>query len=103
MSITVRKYSVHADETVQDIARTQLGDRDLWIDIVGLNRLRRPYISQDLPDQFGPMVGTLQLQQGLSKGDTQLIHWDATIVSTSLSLLAVGNILLFVSFNSNGD
>src|SRR2546430_1038012 len=103
MSVSIKKYSIHAEESIQDIAQTQLGDRDLWIDIVGLNRLRRPYISQSLPDQFGPMIGTLQLQQGLTKGDTQLIHWDATIVSTSLSLLAVGNILLFTSFDSAGD
>ncbi len=105
MSLSVKKYSVADGDTIQSIAQYQLGDRNLWIDIVGLNRLRSPYIGNDLPDQFGSMLGILNLQSSLVEGSTQITHWDASLAgyTSSISFLEVGSIILFSNVDEFGN
>lgn len=105
MSVTLHQYAVQADDTIQTIARSQLGDVTRWVDIVALNKLRRPYISSDLPDQFGSLLGQFALQGSLAAGATQISNWDTTQpgYASSLTLFAVGNIVLFTTPSASGS
>lgn len=105
MTTTLVRYAVQADDTVQDIAQAQMGDRTRWLDIVALNQLRRPYISADLADQFGPLLGTFALQSPLAAGATQISGWDVALsgYAASATLLATGNIVLVTTPAASGD
>src|SRR2546423_2739194 len=48
------------------------------------------------------MLGLLTLQQALSVGQTSIIHWDATVSTTSIFLLAPGNMIVFSTKDSSG-
>lgn len=103
MSISVTKYAVKDHETIQDIAQYQLGARTRWLDIVSLNNLRAPYISDVLTDHLGPIIGTLTLQQSLSAGETRISNWDTYLESLSITLLIPGSIIVFVTTTVQGD
>lgn len=110
MGSILQKYQVKHGDRIQEVAARVLGDTKRWIDIVALNSLRRPYISDDLIDQFGPMLGILPLQFDLVLGDTSIHNWDSTVSSisnnrsyNSSSILVPGAILVFTYMNYLGD
>lgn len=48
------------------------------------------------------MLGLLTLQQPLLAGQTSIIHWDATVSTTSIFFFAPGNIIVFSTKDSSG-
>lgn len=70
------KYTVKYGDTIRMIAQRELGDAELWIDIVTLNGLSYPYIS-DMPsvgvatpgdDILLPVTESLEIQQETTFG-----------------------------------
>ncbi|MHB1420099.1 MAG: baseplate family protein [Bacillota bacterium] len=58
-------YGLNQGDTLQSIARSQLGDASRWKELAELNRLRYPYISDDPADQYGQEMGQYSLNQDL--------------------------------------
>jgi phage baseplate assembly protein W len=59
-------------DTLEFLAGKYLGDPGRWVDIVILNKLRPPFISDSHIDQLGPILTSGALLESLAVGSTQL-------------------------------
>lgn len=64
-----KNYVIKQGDTIESIAQKFLGDVSRSTEIVSLNRLRFPYISDDVYDQLTPAKATGTLNVPISAGD----------------------------------
>lgn len=67
-----KNYTIKQGDTIESIAQKFLGSVSRAADIVSLNRLRSPYISDNVFDQLGPTLASGMLTSPLSAGDTSI-------------------------------
>lgn len=69
---TYKSYVLVQGDTVEQLAQKFLGDVSRAAEIISLNRLRSPFISDDPYDQLGPVVASAPLASPLTFGASSL-------------------------------
>jgi phage baseplate assembly protein W len=66
----ITHIKVRDGDNLEFLAGQYLGDPSRWIDIVELNKLRSPFISNDHIDQLGPLLSFDELEADIPAGST---------------------------------
>ena len=69
----MRAYRIAVGDTLPGIAARLLNDAERWVELVALNRLRPPFLSQRLADRMGPVYADGVLARDLSAGTRQVV------------------------------
>jgi len=101
---TYKNYVVKQSDTLETIAQRQLGDTSAWPSLIPLNKLRYPYISDDIRDQYGTPHAELMLPASVDAGDIS-INLKTYVDSGMLpeSLLTSKSIFFVRRYDGNGD
>lgn len=100
-----KNYVVHSSETLSEIAYRELGHESAVKDLVSINRLRYPYISDNPRHQFGKELASFSLLEPANSGSSNIKIPRSYIINDAIreSFLYPGNYVYFSSFADNGD
>ena len=97
-------YKIKQNDTLPLIAQRFLGDSSRWIDIVSLNNLRYPYITEDVYESIGiaKAYGNLTAPLYIGSSSTNILDY---INSGEIppSLLTSNAIFFLRRYTNNGD
>mgnify|MGYP003328823512 CR=1 FL=1 len=100
-----KDYVVNGIETISEIAQKQLGYTNAISDLILINKLRYPYISDNPKDQLGKEIARIPLSQSISFGDHgfSIPLSDLSSANVTTQQINSGDVLFFSENYLNGD
>lgn len=83
-----KNYTIQQGDTLANIAQQELGSISEWQNLVSINSLRYPYISDNILDQYGSIKAEFPLYYNVNIGESAL-HFDASLVKNGFLSLAI--------------
>jgi len=105
MMLLFKNYTIHQGDTLTSIAQKELGSISEWQNLVYINNLRYPYISDDIVDQYGEIKAEFPLYYNINIGESALYFEESLVKSGALSLatLDTGAPVLLHKHENDGD
>lgn len=100
-----KNYIIQQGDTLTSIAQKELGSVSEWHNLVTINKLRYPYISDNIIDQLGNKKGEFLLSSFANIGDT-FLYFSSSLISSGLLSSAIfteGSIVFLQKHVNNGD
>lgn len=103
--ISYKNYIVHSSETISDIATRELGYENALRDLISINKLRYPYISDNPRYLFGKELASFSLLESAEAGSSHIKIPISYVKSGEIpyAFLSPGNFVYFSSVSATGD
>ena len=100
-----KNYTIQQGDTLTKISQTELGNISEWHNLVSINKLRYPYISDNIIDQLGNKKGEFLLSSSADIGDSSLYFSSSLVSSGSLSpaIFTAGSVIFLQKHIHDGD
>lgn len=101
---TYKNYVIRQSDTLETIAQRQLGDASAWPSLISLNKLRYPYISDDIKDQYGTPHAEVMLPSSIAAGNISInlkTYVDSGVIPEAL--LNSKSIFFVRRYDGNGN
>lgn len=100
-----KNYTIQQGDTLTNIAQQELGSISQWQNLVSINSLRYPYISDNILDQYGAIKAEFPLYYNADIGESSL-YFNSLLVTNgllSLSTLDKDVPILLQKHENDGD
>ena len=100
-----KNYTIQQGDTLTTISQAELGNISEWHNLVSINKLRYPYISDNYIDQLGNKKGEFLLSSSADIGDSFLYFSSSNVSSGFLSpaIFTVGSVIFLQKHIHDGD